>query len=230
MTYPYTVSGPGREHLLQEIKNLTEKGVLDLARIVPSGPDCEITEIFAPAPWVRGGAETYILPMVLKTHLNDYGVMFKACVAYSAGGDVESVLQGWIDRRKLLASFGINVPKLYGHGAGVVIEEHIPFKFEVVMFGSDRKEHFIEQLVFCVSAIISAGFRPRSLFEDLRSRGGDIVVVDFGEDLGASFDEQLDELAIEFLVDALFSRSRFPPEERRSIRKRILDSIMQARN
>jgi len=138
--------------------------------------------------WVRGGTETYIYRFWLHENAAEplnQGFIIKACVAFSFGSELEEILLSWVERRKLLAAFGISTPKLYAFGEGVILEELIPYPLEELARSSRRIEQsLLIQLAQLAAAYSHYGFKPIRGFSDLRSRGQDVVVVDFGEDIG----------------------------------------------
>jgi hypothetical protein len=137
--------------------------------------------------WFRGGSETYIFKFsVAQENEEPLDCIIKACVAFSPGSSPEKILESWIDRRILLQQEGIRTPHLYAKGFGVLIEEGIPFSFkEIFLRSSSKKELFIKELILMAAKIGKLGFTPIEPFSGLRSRGNDIVIVDFGQDLGS---------------------------------------------
>jgi hypothetical protein len=136
--------------------------------------------------WVRGGAETYLYSFTVKESGNKpVKALIKACVAFVPGGTLDGILQSWVERRELLASHGIIVPKLYGWGHGVIIEEFIPYSIrELLLRSIELPRTILDQLVTYAASLSKLGFAPLNHFDDLRSHGDDIVAIDFGEDLG----------------------------------------------
>lgn len=159
--------------------------------------------------WIRGGAETYIYRFaVLQEGAQRLDCILKACVAYSPGSDLESILEQWIERRQLLRESGVETPQLYAHGHGVIVEESIPFSLGERLHGGGKsaQESLAQQLSYLTGLLARHGFMPIQPFSDLRSRGTDVVVVDFGQDLGPPnvskapnkrlFDQLLNQLAV----------------------------------
>ena len=136
--------------------------------------------------WRRGGAETYIYRFQIEEEPGQRrDVLLKACVAYAPGGSLDGLLRNWIDRRNLLSATGIQTPKLYGWGHGLVIEEFVQYQLvERLKSGETPRKSLLGGLAKYAAALSKLGFAPVEPFADLRSRGDDIVVVDFGQDLG----------------------------------------------
>lgn len=136
--------------------------------------------------WVRGGAETYIF----RFQVDEVGerpkdVIIKACIAYSPAANLGDILQQWIQRRRLLQANGVQTPHLYGYGEGVIIEEYIEHSLsEIIKMASPNRNELVRELAIYAAALSKLGFAPIEPFQDLRSRGSDVVAIDFGEDLG----------------------------------------------
>jgi hypothetical protein len=136
--------------------------------------------------WVRGGAETY----VFRFQVDEVGerpkdVIIKACAAYSPGAGLSDILHQWIQRRRLLQANGVQTPHLYGYGYGVIIEEYIEHSLcEVIKMASPNRNELVRELAIYAAVLSKLGFAPIGPFQDLRSRGSDVVAIDFGEDLG----------------------------------------------
>jgi hypothetical protein len=165
--------------------------------------------------WVRGGAETYIYRFTLErptraaTHL-----LLKACVAFSPIGSVEAILSQWVSRRELLQRAGVGTPRLYFAGQGLVLEEYISYSFpEAVQKNEGAQLNLVQALAATAAGLYRLGFKPVSLTPDLRSRGSDVVVVDFGADLGppgAAPDEDYFPKLISREIQALFPSALGP--------------------
>lgn len=136
--------------------------------------------------WRRGGAETYLYSFHLTTpSMKCREYLLKACVAFSPQQPLEEILNRWIVRRCLLQKAGVRVPALVTYGHGVLVEEFIPHSLAETLNRSPLDAPAILRNLAEYAGVISAlGFMPIDPFSDLRSRGSDIVPVDFGEDLG----------------------------------------------
>lgn len=144
-----------------------------------------VTEV---SDWTRSGAETYLYRFNIRTSFNRTSeYVLKACVAYSPGGALEDILDSWISRRGLLSAIGLSTPRMFGRGKGIVLEEYIPHTLSSRL---DEKGRILPILLHGLAeyagVLSGLGFSPVSPFKDLRSRGSDVVVVDFGADLGES--------------------------------------------
>lgn len=136
--------------------------------------------------WKRGGAETYLERFQFVSREEEsLEVLIKACVAFSPSIDLEKILIDWVERRRLLSENGITTPLLYGWGNGVLIEEYVPHDLRTLLIGCDEPSpSVLDGLTLYAAALSRLGFTPIGPFNDLRSHGSDIVVVDFGQDLG----------------------------------------------
>lgn len=136
--------------------------------------------------WVRGGAETYIYRFFIQFQDGtEAGYIIKACVAFSFGTSLDRILDEWISRRILISKNGVSTPHLITYGEGVLVEELIPYRLKdklVDMKGPSKQ--ILVDLAFLTGTLSRLGFAPIDVFNDLRSRGEDVVMIDFGEDLG----------------------------------------------
>lgn len=136
--------------------------------------------------WARGGAETYIYRFWLQEEGRpEQGYIMKACVSFQPGRDVQRVLLDWVERRHLLAENGVSTPILVAHGNGVLVEELVPYLLGHILSDVtvDHRTLLLE-LAKYIGVLCRLGFSPVDAYSDLRSRGNDVVPVDFGEDLG----------------------------------------------
>lgn len=136
--------------------------------------------------WVRGGAETYLDRFqCIKRDDGSLDVLIKACTTFSTSTRLEEILLGWIERRELLAENSITTPTLYGWGSGVIIEEYVPFEVKTLLKKTlEPPQPILNDLAVYAATLSRLGFSPGDPFSDLRSHGNDVVVVDFGQDLG----------------------------------------------
>lgn len=153
--------------------------------------------------WERGGAETYIFKFSIKTNSNINKYILKACVKFSPSMSIDKIIDEWVSRRNLISSFGISTPKLFYFGDGVLIEEFIPFTLK-----NQLKDSFNNNILYDLayySGILELNkFLTIAPFSDLRSRGDDLVVIDFGEDLGSpNSKKQTNESLFENLIKTL---------------------------
>jgi hypothetical protein len=129
--------------------------------------------------WIRGGAETYIYKFSVidcdneAKNINNF--ILKACVSFPAGNSIAEILNSWVNRRLLLQRHGAKVPQLFGFGNGIILEDFVPYR-----------THLCMQLASVAGLFSRLQFHPISPFHDIRSFGTDVVLIDFGEDLGPS--------------------------------------------
>lgn len=170
-------------------------------------PSADFELIDTPEGWFRSGAETYLFRFQVRTDGTDVPVVLKACVGFSIGANAEEILEGWIERRQSISKRGVQVPHLYAWGRGLILEEEIRFALsEVLQERPASARELCTSMARVAGVVTSLGFLPVELFKDLRSRGDDVVVVDFGQDLGPlnvvqSTDDRLFNQLIEFLDD-----------------------------
>jgi hypothetical protein len=154
---------------------LSSKGLIE----APSAPyEYELLN-----DWYMPGSESYILDFQISSLSKSKRVIAKACIKMFASETVRE----WTNRRLVIEQSGVAVPKLYSVAGPDYLEEHIPFTLkEVYQNTSDsQKNHLQREFFKTYQSIIELGFTPISL-HDVRSRGEDVVLVDFGSDLGGT--------------------------------------------
>ncbi|MGH3795488.1 MAG: hypothetical protein ACRDSP_11420 [Pseudonocardiaceae bacterium] len=133
--------------------------------------------------WYRSGAETYSLRFSISNRSRRCEFMMKACVAYRGGQSLEDIFASWLSRRSVLDRLGVNTPRLHGAGNAVLVEEYIPQDLVGALAHGENREAILRSIGRTAGLLVSAGFVPLSA-HDWRSRGHDVVLVDFGQDLG----------------------------------------------
>ncbi len=147
--------------------------------------------------WHRSGGETYAAYFSLSSSEFELPrtYVLKACCP-SCFSDVTKVLDKWLLKREFMRSSGINTPELYAKGQGVILEEFIPYSIEEAARINSYSANYFSMIADFYKAVGALGFLPISLYHNIRSRGKDVVNIDFGGDLGARNDtpQCLDQL------------------------------------
>lgn len=133
--------------------------------------------------WYRSGTETYSLRFAVSNQLRRSEFMLKACVAYCGGQPLKEIFVGWLSRRRLLDGLGVSTPRLYAAGNAILVEEYVPHSLIDALDSGQHREAILRSIGRTAGRLVSAGFVPLSA-HDWRSRGNDVVLVDFGQDLG----------------------------------------------
>ena len=138
-------------------------------------------------PWERLGGETFIYEFAVdyKTEKSLHFVL-KACVS-TGYGSLTATMNEWVSRRRHLANLGVSTPRLYGFSRATLLEEYVPH--ELVEFldhddSASNRAQLLEGLARTGAILQRSGYRLISA-HDWRTRGTDVVVVDFGSDLGS---------------------------------------------
>lgn len=158
--------------------------------------------------WQPGGAETYTYRFSVtyqdgNQHIQGHYI-FKACIAYSIIRTVEDILADWLSRRRLVERAGASVPRLITSGGGLILEEFVPYSLsEALGAFPGNALPICESLATLAGALTTLGFLPLSVFSDLRSRGTDVVAIDFGQDLGGPGQRRQDDALFADLLDKL---------------------------
>ena len=107
-------------------------------------------------------------------------------MAFSPNRSIDGILQEWIERRNILSDNGISTPDLITYGNGIIIEELIPFTLRQVLQDADNRsfKQILIGLTMVARTLSHLGFQPIDAFKDIHSRNKDVVMIDFGEDLG----------------------------------------------
>ena len=210
----------------------TVRDALVALALVPKAQPDTVFEIEPhPSGWHRGGAETYELPFCV---VPSCGVRMrfrlKACVAVSFTSSLEEILESWLHRRRLLESSGVAVPVLYASGAGEVLEEEVPLSLEEQLACREVSRPFLYGLAHLTATLVRLGFEPLDPFRDLRTRGNDVVVVDFGSDLGPpGTQEPSPDRLLQVLFDQLASwKCRLSAEDQALVRLDVVSAVTNA--
>jgi hypothetical protein len=147
--------------------------------------DEEMYSVDRDKEWIRGGSETYLYRFwVNHQDGKKVGYIIKACVAFSVVSSLLEVFDEWMTRRRLLQANGISTPLLIVAGKAILIEELIPHPFKDLLIKPTYQWDMLTLLANWAGVLAKLGFSPLAPFDDLRSRGSDLVCIDFGEDLG----------------------------------------------
>ena len=133
--------------------------------------------------WRRGGAETYIYRFQLVSKTGVRHLIMKAAVPFSLAQPLEEVVAGWLARRHLLKAEGVAVPQLFCSGKGLILEELIHATL-VDELRYKPKQDLVDQVVSYAGILSKLRFSPVEAFDDLRTDGRSVFVIDFGQDLG----------------------------------------------
>lgn len=146
-------------------------------------------EITDETPWRRGGAETYALDFrVVGRNGFARHLLLKACVVPPVGRSLSQVVFEWTERRVLLQEHGVIVPTLYSAREATILEEFVPFTLEAVLSRTRAiPDWAIAQGAHLAATLDLLRFNTIALLQDARSHGDDIVLVDFGQDLGPPY-------------------------------------------
>lgn len=138
-------------------------------------------------PW-KLATESAILDFSVVTRDGVIRLIEKTCIK---PGSTEA-MEEWMERRKIITNSGLQTPLLFAQRGATIIEEYIPYTFRDAYRAADEslKKIMLADLQKIIGSLFDAGFSPMSL-HDLRSRGDDAVIIDFGFDLGASTQREI---------------------------------------
>lgn len=134
--------------------------------------------------WHKSGSETYSLLFSVSSNDMFSELWMKACTPASFGVQIEQVMTKWVRRMGDIEKWNsVFVPKMYLANDGIIIQEHIPHSLlDVVNVKTVKK--IGDQCYSLIRCLSANNFLPTGIWHDLRSRLDDVVLVDFGEDLG----------------------------------------------
>ncbi len=135
-------------------------------------------------PWYHSGGETYCTDFTVRRRELTEHLIAKACIKFSP----REAMQEWLGRRRLLETAGIVTPKIQAIDGATIVEEFIPFRFgeAFALAEPDKQAQMRSSFLQTVMRIHEVGFAPLSL-HDVRSHGDDVVLIDFGSDLGPPY-------------------------------------------
>ena len=176
--------------VLPESQWLVEKGIIDDEH---APYNFELVK-----DWYRGGSESYILDFKVNSGIDTKHLLGKACIKMCA---VE-VVSEWHDRRSRIQRAGIEVPKLYSTNRADYIEEFIESDLRTahIVAGSETRRKLEDGFINTYKNLNAIGFSIVSL-HDVRSRGDDVVLIDFGSDLGGFTESQRSNESVEMKAE-----------------------------
>lgn len=133
--------------------------------------------------WTQAHPETFVYRFRIILPRVTHEMLLKAIVAFSMSRSLVELAEEWVARRRLLEAEGIGTSKLYHAKRAVLVEQHIDTKL------SDHLKQYptarlFDQLISFAAILERHGFRPISPFHGLKTDGRDVLVTDFGQDLG----------------------------------------------
>jgi hypothetical protein len=135
--------------------------------------------------WRRLGAESYVMQLsVLQPESpppQNVTYIAKACISTP----ITTTFQEWMRRKSTLENANIPTPHTFAQLPGVTIQEYIPFSLKDVLVNGTRevRRTLTDNLTTTHQQLHGLGFRPLGL-TDARSHGDNVVLIDFGHDLG----------------------------------------------
>lgn len=165
------------------LSNTVPEGLL-AAGIIENGD--EFAGLSVVSDWHRSGAETYLLVFdVLSSNQDPKRLALKACTpSVGSGVALKVIMSAWLRRRSVLSAAGVSTPTLYGSGDGLILEEFVPLSLLEALEEQGSVPLLISDAAMALGTVQALGFRPVSILSDFRSRGSDVVMIDFGADLG----------------------------------------------
>jgi hypothetical protein len=148
-------------------------------------PDAVFVKCESAGRWIPGGSETYLFYFSVHCAGGRFRrFLLKSIVGYAPGLSLTETTEAWVGRRGVLSENGVAVPRLHAFARATLLEEFVPFALAERLRGGGESRLLQIGLVRYALVLWRLGFRPVAAFGDLRSRGCDVVPVDFGEDLG----------------------------------------------
>lgn len=154
-----------------------------LARLGLLLRDARDFELVTTQDWYRSGAETYSLRFAVRADGRERSYFMKACVAYEGGTPLPDIFATWLARRETVTRAGVSTPRLHAAGRALLVEEDVPLTLIEALRSGQHRPELMQAIGATVARLLNAGFAPLST-HDWRSRRHDVVLVDFGQDLG----------------------------------------------
>lgn len=177
-------SGSPESDLLQQLCIETGQSLPEDALKVLSCTNPRIESLLVEEDWRQRGGETFTQIFSVVDEIQGIKRYILKC-PISLAMPASATLNIWLERRRMIGNLLCwAVPELYYANRGTICEEFIPFELsQRVDDGSRVSKEILENLASVALVLGRLGFRPLSL-HDLRTRGMDCVLVDFGSDLG----------------------------------------------
>lgn len=175
------------EGLVRQLKHLSGAGSLgeSLSNLGVLESSTEDFEIRCASEWCRSGAETWALMFTVRRTSRVAGnlpLIVKACAPVLASRPIIEICDEWFERRAILAREGVEVPRVFGRENAMWLEEFVPYSL-ADRLSESADIHLVDAFCNTLLNVVHSRFGPLSV-HDWRSRGGDVVLVDFGSDLG----------------------------------------------
>lgn len=169
--------------------------------------------------FVRMGGESYGAVFMVRVCDDYVGVLERKVYAKAIIGGFGEVgtaltVRNHVERLRLLASWGIRTPRVYGHGKGTIYEEFIEG-------GTADPRRHTDDLARIAAILDHRGASPLNYLADVMDGRGEAVYVDAGFDLGNIVDGMPPNPARpaeRTLLDA------FPKEVRGAVEKRYSEA------
>lgn len=136
--------------------------------------------ITANRSWELSG-EAATLDFSIRSDSGSKRFIAKCCIKSSS----TKVMQEWLRRRDAVTKVGVATPRLYASQGASLVEEFVPYTFSEAFTRGDKyvQRRLVDAFTHTHQLLAQAGFTPVSL-HDARSQGSNVVLVDFGSDLG----------------------------------------------
>jgi hypothetical protein len=171
--------------LEKELRSLVKartvrQALLHLKLIEECDPDPLLQEVEG---WTQEHPETFVYRFRIVMPRVTHEVLLKAIVAFSMTKSLVEIAGEWVARRRLLEGEGIGTSKLYYAKRAVLVEQFVCDKLSDHLKRCPT-ERLFDQLIKLAGILERHGFCPVSPFHGLKTDGRDVLVTDFGQDLG----------------------------------------------
>ncbi|MGW8816393.1 hypothetical protein [Gordonia terrae] len=138
------------------------------------------------ADWYRAGSESFVYVFDLVSNDGVQRLLLKSFI--SGSGDTAGGFADVLARRKQISMAGLSTPTLYCAHRATVLEEFIPYSLREVLSRQDPGgiRPILHRIFETARVVDSLGYAPQGFLADVRSRGSDVVLVDFGSDFGSA--------------------------------------------
>lgn len=134
--------------------------------------------------WYQAGAETWVFVFSLVIDAKPLRkLILKACAPNFAPRPVAEICDDWFRTRQVLADAGIAAPHVVARQGPLWLEEFIEYDLKDAIARPSIRPSLARSIGATAGSLFRCGYVARS-YHDWRTDGVDVILVDFGSDIG----------------------------------------------